>query len=181
MGGGEGETAPDSGDVVPPSMALRRSAAPVPGNTVRTRPEVVLAEVAVAGAERGAELLAVLGVERVQQPPGPGQHRCGMAKLDPVHACDSRAGCRAFPGRHRREPRRHERVGDDRQTARVMDGVNRVLNRHVHANLPVQEEPEDMDPRRKRRGDLLAADDVDPERSAGLDRRCKVARSCRDR
>ena len=117
---------------------------------------------AVAGAERGAELLAVLGVEGVQQPPRPGQHGRGMTKLDPVHATT----LEQVPGLsrgHRGEPRRHERVGDDRQAAGVVDGVNRVLNRHVHANLPVEEEPEDMDPRRERRGDLLAADNVDPE------------------
>ena len=82
---------------------------------------------------------------------------------------------------HRGEPGRHERVGDDRQAAGVVDGVNRVLNRHVHANLPVEEEPEDVDPRRERRRDLLATDDVDPERSTGSRSRVQGRRSCRDR
>ncbi len=35
-------------------------------------------------------------------------------------------------------------MGDHRETTGVMDRVNGVLNRHVHANLLIQEEAHDV-------------------------------------
>ena len=34
---------------------------------------------------------------------------------------------------------------DDGKAARVVDRVDRVLNRHVHAYLPIQEQTDDVD------------------------------------
>ena len=55
-----------------------------------------------------------------------------------------------------------------------MNGVNGVLHRHVHPDLALDEQPDDVDSRRERGGHLLAADDVDTERSTHLDRRSEL-------
>ena len=133
----------------------------------------MLAEVAVAGPEGGPEALAVLRVERVEQPPGSRKDGGGVANLDPVEP----AGVEQLPRpprRHRRKPGRHERVSDDREATGVVDGVNRVLNRHVHADLPFQVQPDHVDAGRKRRGHLLAPDDGDTQCRAGIDRRSEL-------
>jgi hypothetical protein len=88
----------------------------------------------VSGAERGAEPVAARRVVLVETLPRPGQHRRGVAQLDTVNGPTLEQ--RVQPAlRHRGEVRGHERVGDDRQAALIVDGVEGVLDRHVHAHL----------------------------------------------
>ncbi len=128
---------------------------------------------AVARAERRAQPLAVLRIEPVEQPPRAGKHRRRVAELDPVEAARLEQ-LPHLPRCHRRKPGRHERVGDHRQPSGIVDRVDRVLDGHVHANPAVQEEPDDVDSRRKGCRDLLTADQVDAERGPNLDRRSKL-------
>jgi len=126
------------------------------------------AEMAVPGTERRTKPVPMLCVERVEQPPCPREHRRGVAKLDPVDRADLEQAPRPCRG-YRCAPGGHEGVGDHRESAGVMDRVNGVLNRHVHTNLLIQEEADDVNTGRERRGDLLPPDDPDTERRAGFE------------
>ena len=91
------DEAPDSGDVVPPSMAMRRSAAPVPGNTVRTRPRSCSPKW-LSPAPSAAP--TARGARHRRRPAAPTSGatpvRYGEARSRP--RANSRAECRAFPG-----------------------------------------------------------------------------------
>jgi hypothetical protein len=65
-------------------------------------------------------------------------------------------------------------VSDHGEATGIVDGVNCVLDRHVHSDLALQEQPDDVYPRREGCGHLLAPDHVDAERRADLDRRSKL-------
>src|SRR6202049_343406 len=99
----------------------------------------------VPTTQRRAELFAVLWVERVEQFPRPGEHRRRVAQLDGVDSM----GAQQLPGpawSQGCEPGRHEGMSDHRQPAGVVDGVDSVLDRHVHPHLVLEETADDVNP-----------------------------------